>query len=130
MWCPSIQTTNFAASYYPGNNFVDWIGWDGYDRKQDPNMLTNLFLPFYQHWLSNGKPMMVGETGATTDQASYLADLTANLPTLMPDVKAVLYYDSQSTSDWTIENRPGNLGLNQFIAMGETPYFLYPLVSS
>ncbi len=74
--------------------------------------------------------MMIGETGATTDQASYVADLTANLPTLMPDVKAVLYYDSQSTSDWTLQNQPGNDGFSAFVAMGQTPYFLYPFAGS
>ncbi len=132
VWCPSIvgTTDDFAAAYYPGNSYVDWIGWDGYDRKQDPNMLSDLFLPFYDHWLPEGKPMMIGETGATIDQASYLTDLTDNLPSLMPDVKALLYYDSESTQDWTIQNLPGNLGLNAFVTMGQTPYFMYPFAGS
>jgi Glycosyl hydrolase family 26 len=130
VWCPSIQGSNFAAPYYPGDNYVDWIGWDGYDRKQDPNMLTDLFLPFYENWLPHGKPMMIGETGATLDQATYLTDVTDNLPTLMPDVKAVVYYDSESTSDWTLEDQPGNLGLSAYITMGQTPYFMYPFSGS
>jgi Glycosyl hydrolase family 26 len=130
VWCPSIQGTGFAAPYYPGDSYVDWIGWDGYDRKQDPNMLTDLFLPFYQNWLPHGKPMMIGETGATLDQASYLTNLTDNLPTLMPGVKAVVYYDSESTSDWTLEDQTGNLGLRAYITMGQTPYFMYPYAGS
>ena len=130
VWCPSIQGSGFAATYYPGDQYVDWIAWDGYDRKQDPNMLTDQFLPFYDHWLPNGKPMMIAETGATTDQASYVADLTDNLPTLMPDVKAVLYYDSESSLDWTLQNQPGNDGFTQFVAMGQTSYFLYPFAGS
>ncbi len=130
VWCPSIAGTNYAAAYYPGDSYVDWIAWDGYDRKQDPNMLTDQFLPFYQHWLPDGKPMMIGETGATIDQASYLTNLTDNLPALMPDVKAVLYYDSESTEDWTLQDLPGNLGLSAFITLGQTPYFMYPFVGS
>jgi len=125
-WCPSIQGTNFAAPFYPGDQYVDWIGFDGYDRNQDPNMLTTEFLPFYQHWLPNQKPMMIGETGATIDQAAYLSRVAAALPVTFPDIKALLYYDSASSSDWTLVNAPGNLGLDQFIAMGELPYFAYP----
>jgi hypothetical protein len=74
--------------------------------------------------------MMIGETGATTDQASYLANLATALPSTFPGIKAVLYYDSQSTSDWTLVNAPGNLGLSRFIAMGSLAYFSYPFGGS
>ena len=72
VWCPSIKGPTRLA-YYPGDAYVDWIGWDGYDRKQDPTMLQTQFLPFYEYWAAHGKPLMIGETGATTDQATYLA---------------------------------------------------------
>ena len=130
VWCPSVAGSDFAAPYYPGNDYVDWIGWDGYDRDQNPDLLSDTFLPFYEHWLPEGKPMLIGETGATTDQATYVTDLTDNLPTLMPDVKAVLYYDSVSTQDWTLADQPGNDGLAAFVAMGQTGYFLYPFDGS
>jgi hypothetical protein len=126
VWCPSISGSTFGSAYYPGDQFVDWIGWDGYDRKQDPTILQSQFLPFYNHWLPNGKPMMIGETGATIDQATYVANLAATIPSQFPGVKAVIYYDSMSTSDWTLVDAPGNLGLSQFIAMGQLPYFRFP----
>lgn len=126
VWCPSVAGANFGATFYPGDQYVDWIGFDGYDRHQDPNMLTSVFLPFYEHWLANGKPMVIGETGATVDQATYLASLAADLPTLFPDIHAVLYYDSASASDWTLVNAPGNAGLSQFAAMGRLAYFEVP----
>jgi len=130
VWCPSITGPVTAAADYPGDGYVDWIGWDGYDRKQDPAMLTTQFLPFYDSWVTHGKPMMIGETGATTDQATYLAQLTAVLPVSFPKVHAVLYYDSKSTSDWTLVNTPGQPGFTQFVTMGQTPYFGYPFVGS
>ncbi len=126
VWCPSIAGTDFAAPFYPGDQYVDWIGFDGYDRHQDPNMLDTLFLPFYDHWVTHGKPIMIGETGATVDQASYLADLATELPAEFPQIHAVLYYDSQSASDWTLTNTAGDLGLRQFTTMGRLPYFLFP----
>jgi hypothetical protein len=126
VWCPSIQSTNFAAPFYPGDQYVDWIGFDGYDRRQDPSIITTQFQPFYEHWLPNGKPMLIGETGATTDQAPYLAALASEVPAALPGIKAVIYYDSRSTSDWTLVDAPGDLGLTQFIELGDLPYFDYP----
>ncbi len=128
VWCPSIYS--LGTTYYPGDSYVDWIGWDGYDRKQDPAMLTSQFLPFYNNWVTHGKPMMIGETGATIDQATYLAQLTAVLPVTFPQVHAVLYYDSKSNSDWTLVDTPGQLGFTQFVAMAQTPYFEFPFVGS
>ncbi len=109
---------------------MDWIAWDGYDRRQDPTMLTTQFLPFYSNWVTHGKPLMIGETGATIDQATYLQNLATNIPLTFPQVKAVVYYDSVSTSDWSLVNVAGNRGLSAFIAMGQLPYFAFPFHGS
>ncbi len=130
VWCPSINAPAAAAADYPGDAYVDWIGWDGYDRKQDPSIIKTTFLPFYDAWVTHGKPMMIGETGATTDQATFLAQLAAALPVSFPQVHAVLYYDSKSDFDWTLVNTPGQLGFDAFVAMGQLPYFGYPFVGA
>jgi len=43
VWCPSINDPALDSAFYPGGSYVDWIGWDGYDRKQDPTMLDTQF---------------------------------------------------------------------------------------
>lgn len=126
VWCPSVVSSDFAAPYYPGNAYVDWIAFDGYDRKQNPAIITTEFLPYYRYWITQAKPMMIAETGATTDQASYLATLGTELPESLPGIKAVVYYDSESTSNWTLVDEPGNLGLEQFVTLGQLPYFTFP----
>jgi hypothetical protein len=130
VWCPSINGTAYSSAYYPGDSYVNWIAWDGYDRKQSPTLTTSQFLPFYDYWVTHDKPLMIGETGATTDQQAYLAQLASVLPVSFPQVKAVLYYDSMSDSDWTLIDTPGDLGFDQFIALGQVPYFGYPFVGS
>ncbi|MGD0882565.1 MAG: hypothetical protein ABSB09_13440 [Acidimicrobiales bacterium] len=130
VWCPSINGTAYSSAYYPGDSYVNWIAWDGYDRKQNPAATTSQFLPFYDYWVTHDKPLMIGETAATTDQQAYLAQLASVLPVSFPQVRAVLYYDSMSDSDWTLVNNPGNLGFDQFIALGQNPYFGYPFVGS
>ena len=130
VWCPSINGASYASAYYPGDAYVDWIGWDGYDRKQSSSVTLAQFQPFYAYWAPHGKPLVIGETGATTDQQSYLAALATALPTDMPDVHALLYYDSKSDSDWTLVDTPGDLGADQFTDLAQTPYFEFPFAGS
>jgi Glycosyl hydrolase family 26 len=131
VWCPSINGPAFGSAYYPGNAYVDWIGWDGYDRTQSPSATLTQFQPYYAYWAAHAsKPLVIGETGATADQAAYLAALTTALPSTMPHVHAVLYYDSKSSSDWTLVDTPGNLGADQFSDLAQTPYFGFPFVGS
>jgi hypothetical protein len=116
---------------------VDWIGWDGYDRTQSADPVlgsAGQYTLFYQYWMNYfatnseaPKPMMIDETGATTDQATYLPAL-ATWVHANSNVKALLYYDSDSTSNWTLQ--PGNAGFNQFVTLANDPYFGYPYSGS
>ena len=128
VWCPSINGPTYASAYYPGDSYVDWIGWDGYDRKQSPSATLAQFQPFYNYWSTHGKPLVIGETGATTDQQQYLATLTTSLPTSMPDVHALLYYDSQSDSDWTLVDTPGEPRGRPVHRAGPDPVLRLPLL--
>ena len=130
VWCPSINGGIYGSAYYPGDAYVDWIGWDGYDRTHSPSETIAQFQPFYAYWVTHGKPMVLGETGATTAQAPYLAALATALPASFPQVRAVLYYDSKSTSDWTLVDVPGDLGADQFATFAQIPYFGFPFVGS
>jgi beta-mannanase len=82
-----------AASYYPGNAYVDWIAEDAYSRAA-PVSLPTLVAGMYKEYGNSGKPMIVCETGAEgTYQAAFLQSATA-LPALYPNLKGVVYFDS------------------------------------
>jgi hypothetical protein len=70
-------------------------------------------------------PMMFGETGAYADQAQYLQTLATTLPNY-PDIKAVLYYDGASDKNWILYDVAGDLGIDAFVTLANTPYFEYP----
>ena len=130
VWCPSINGPDLRVGLLPGRHLrgLDRVGrlrpQAGPDHADHPvPALLRLLAP-------HGKPLMIGETGATIDQATYLAQLRTVLPVTFPGVKAVLYYDSKSTSDWTLVDAPGNLGMTAFITWGQTPYFGFPFVGS
>jgi beta-mannanase len=122
VWNPSVRPD--AAAYYPGNAFVDWIGADGYDRSYTGTAaFSGVFGAFYAQWAAQGKPMLVGETGATAvDQAQYLKGMETDLPSLYPDIKAVIYWDAVgSSANWVLRAST----LPAFRQMVQSPYFSF-----
>ncbi len=122
VWCPGLNGKGDPASYYPGDNYVNWIAIDGYDRQhQGSTAFSSLFTSFYNEWSNHHKPLMIGETGAmTVDQALYLAGMQSSLPTKFPDIKAIDYFDAVGPAgNWTLQGS----GLSQFSQMIKSSYF-------
>ena len=73
VWCPGLGGKGSFTSFYAGDNYVDWIAIGGYDRKHQSNTaFATVFTPFYKEFSSHNKPLMVGETGATSAQVAFL----------------------------------------------------------
>jgi hypothetical protein len=112
VWCPNYILTSGAPvtlldSLYPGDGYVDWVGFDAYN-----------VVPHYGSWvdfttmcqltydtlqaLAPSKPIIIcefgcGETGGS--KASWFTDaLTSALPSTFPAVKAVVYYEAWTSS--------------------------------
>ena len=110
VWNPGmagITTPSVLQSFYPGTNYVDWVGIDGYSRPTatPPNpTFATLFnrapTHVYTTLASYGKPMMIGETGSTAgNQATYLAGAAASLGTqTFQQVHAFVYYDGTNVN--------------------------------
>jgi hypothetical protein len=96
VWNPSGGSTVSGVDYWPGDAFVDWIGIDIYD--VDGVGLASTFAGPYALYagLGNGThPVIVAETGAMSDQATYLdANSRALLATQFPKIAAVTYFDA------------------------------------
>jgi hypothetical protein len=108
-WVPTGWKGNYnkVASYYPGNDVVDWIGWDPYNGSvngwQTPQQV---FQPFYD-FVNNGglgagaesKPKMLGEYGSVADpnnagrRAQWLEQVPAAVKA-MPQLRAVEYWNA------------------------------------
>lgn len=126
VWCPGLKGGNYAA-YYPGDNYVDWICVDGYDRAGTArhvgsSTFTGIFGSFYDQWVGHGKPIMVGETGATAyDQGSYIQSIQSGAPEL-PEIKAVVYFDAVGPEgDWSLTGT----GLQAFQSLVNDSYFSF-----
>ncbi len=109
VWCVNVisSKTTPISELYPGDNYVDWISVDGYNRLANPwqdfsdvatatlTQMTNI---------APGKPIMVAETGCNQnpsfDKAQWFRNVLTNfLPTVQPRIKAWVYFNSTNTSD-------------------------------
>lgn len=116
------------TSYYPGDEYVDWVGVNIYNVVYHNNDLRNRgdkedplkLLDYIYNTYSARKPIQISEFGAThytiTDNA-YHVDFAAEkitrmykwLPTLYPRVKSIFYFDVNN-----LVNAPAGRKINDF----------------
>jgi Glycosyl hydrolase family 26 len=129
-WAPNWYSLpqapwNTIDAYYPGDQYVDWVGISGYgDTGLTPDKIYNEFYNAY----ASRKPMMLAETGVIDRGGTTKPDwITAlkNWTISHPDVGAVCWYDTNTspgtTDDFRIDSSPGSLAA--FKAMANDPYF-------
>jgi hypothetical protein len=66
VWCPNEDSTANAddvASYFPGTDYVDWLGVDGY-KKSIGDDFERIFGKTMRLFQTYGKPMMICETAS------------------------------------------------------------------
>jgi autotransporter-associated beta strand protein len=146
VWCVNVVSgmPTPIAQVYPGDNYVDWISLDGYNRLANPWQDFQAIAAETVTQLTNiapGKPIMVAETGCNqtnnpteTKAQWFLNVLTNYLPVLQPRIKAWVYFNSTNTSDgndWRI-TVPANAvtGYQQGIALSYYDTNQYSAISS
>ena len=135
VFCPTWQAYRnggaSALTYYPGDDYVDWLGVDGYARPgNDYATLPTLFGPFHDFGSRRSKPMMIAETGvhhaygAVARPADWIARMASDLKTHLPGVRACLYFDTPGSdvedNNWRIEGRAASE--RAFRAVAADPY--------
>jgi hypothetical protein len=134
------------AQFYPGDSYIDWIGWDPYVHTGGNNSKSaeQSFSEYY-HWVDAGnlstcitpsdpncsvnKPRLLGEYGVGQIPQpkinAYIANIVPALKNL-PKLKAIEYYDSRSWSQFTGKYQgasvQNNTTIANFKAAGADPY--------
>ena len=105
---------------YPGDSYVDWIGWDPYNWFNCSVNTTNVWqkfdtivAPFY-NWVSAGhlsagaarKPYMLAEYGTVEHNAAptkgqWFTSEVSSLPN-RPKIKAVVYFNENKDCSWPV----------------------------
>jgi len=120
VWCPNVDPAGKMqdlASLYPGDEYVDWTGLDGYNwgpKKGGWAGFDHLYRGTYSRIAGSvapGKPLMIGEMGSTEtggSKAGWISDALAAIPSEYPQVRAVLWFDKfDDGMDWPIETSSG-----------------------
>ncbi|HEV3155052.1 MAG TPA: glycosyl hydrolase [Candidatus Baltobacteraceae bacterium] len=123
LWTVSADPNAFSPmQYYPGSQWVDWVGMDAYDLTNGSAAAT--FQPLYATLSALNKPIMIAETGAAASiQPSFFPTIVPTLKTQFPNVKAFCYYDAinfngADNQDWRITTA----AWPAFLALANDPY--------
>jgi hypothetical protein len=124
LWCPYTTPKTYIADYYPGDEWVDWVGVNMYSvtyynlQRNRPGWAdhpADLLRWMYQKY-SSRKPMMIAEYAATHFSAvegtpciefarDSIATLYQVLPRLFPRVKCITYFN---TNNLLLQHRKNN----------------------
>ena len=97
VWNPNFADSgpNHWTAYYPGNNYVDWVGIDLYQFQPDSD--PNTMLQIYNDY-SSQKPVMICEWGANWEGQNYSDQSRATFVNnffdaieARPDIKMITY---------------------------------------
>ncbi len=115
VWSPNVYCGGSCpfTAFYPGDAYVDWVALDGYNYGPVDGVpwmsLSDIFGPSYD--LLTGltqKPVMIAETGSTEsggDKAAWIESaFLQELPTRMPRVRAVIWFDRVKETDWRVDS--------------------------
>ena len=120
LWCPYVESMyNWGdmKQYYPGNEYVDWVGCDGYGYTPD-HWATAPFEKVFQSTLikliNTGKPIIIGELACgeykadTRWKRDWMEDAFTKIQNDYP-IKAFNWFNYNKEQDWRIESSAASL---------------------
>lgn len=130
-WCPNVTDSPDAPAamdYYPGDQYVDWTGVDGYNWGTSVagfewQSFQELFSAIYAQLAVKGKPIIIGETGSDEtggDKAAWIDEIVPTLKTSFPLIKALVWFDVDKERHWQINSSPASLA--SYANMAKDPY--------
>lgn len=132
VWAPNnvdSEGAPGALEYYPGAEYVDWTGIDGYNWGTsqpgfDWQSFDEVFRPMYTQLETLGKPIIIGETGSAEEGGNKGEWITDIIPTLRDDfplIRAVVWFDVEKERDWRIGSSADSM--SAFRTLATDPYF-------
>jgi hypothetical protein len=138
VWCPNVDPDNLfldLASQYPGDEYVDWTGLDGYNWGLNPakpdrwRNFNELYSATYQRivdTIAPDKPMLIGEMGSTEQggsKAQWIEEALTAIPTYYSQIRGMLWFDTYDDGmDWPIETSTSSA--NAFATAIQSPAYV------
>ncbi len=136
VWCfnnypnPDEEWNDYKKAY-PGDEYVDWIGIDGYNWgatqtwsgwQSFQEMLRDQVREAFKRYK---KPIMIPEFASTEiggDKASWIKDILPSLKISMKQVKSLVWFNIKKETDWRITSSQKSDAA--FKSIIKDPYFL------
>jgi beta-mannanase len=131
-WCPNNgsvpnEAWNSAINYYPGDAYVDWACFDGYNWGATNNQVwqtvQQVYGSIYAALNPLGKPIMIGETASGEiggDKAAWIDSVLPALKTSYPNIRAYVWFDTNKETDWRFASSPASSAA--FVRLANDPY--------
>lgn len=116
VWSPNVQegTKYPIPPYFPGDEWVDYVGLDGYNWGTATGWsswesLQAVFAASYSIVTQlSAKPVMIAEISSSEtggDKAAWIRDgFISTIPQSFPRVTAVIWFDKAQEDDWSIDS--------------------------
>jgi beta-mannanase len=134
VWCPLVTNVpdepwNHWSKYYPGDEYVDWIGFDAYNWGTSSSCcrwmsFRELITPIYRDYAGKGKPLMIPEFSSAEkggNKAEWITTMHNELKTDFTEIRALVWFHINKETDWRIDSSPATL--KAYKAMALDPYF-------
>ncbi len=138
VWCPNDDVGqnewngpwNRIANYYPGDEYVDWLGMDVYNWGDGAGFIWRDFSSMYSgiyydmEAINKDKPMLIGEFASEDDgsrKAGWMKDAFFQIRNNFKRIKAFVWFNIYKERKWPIDSSPESLKAFQE-AMND-PYF-------
>ena len=117
---------------YPGDEYVDWIGIDGYNWGTSQSWSGwQSFKEMFRNQVREvskkypDKPVMIAEFGCTElggNKVNWVKDIPSSLKISMDQVKAIVLFDLRKESDWRVNS--SKKAEEAYRSIFQDPYFL------
>jgi hypothetical protein len=108
-WAPNSDSVPDVASnqlelYYPGNNYVDYVGVDGFNFSNPWMTFDQVFSKSLAKLKTYGKPVFIFSfaTAEGAQKPAWITDaLTVQIPKY-PEIKAFIWFNERKEKDWRV----------------------------
>ena len=115
VWSPNISYTSSTpmSALYPGNNYVDWIGLDGYNWGPQNGHNWQTFGEIFDPSIAeisavSPKPLMISEVSSNEaggSKADWITDMFKQMYNT-PRIRAFIWFNYDKENDWRIQSSP------------------------
>jgi beta-mannanase len=114
VWSPNntdtpVASWNTPEAYYPGDQYVDWVGMDGYNWGDGSwQAFDATFGPIYNKLtVLTNKPLMIGEFASAEQggsKADWITDALSQIQNNYPRVKIFCWFNINKERDWRVNS--------------------------